>query len=412
MFCNTKREAMKAIVFVLTLACVTISAIVAVRSTRGKGEITLCTICPPGFELTTQNICKLRTIYQQYESGHGDDPGVGGLKTALPPVRDGFSPQQIDLGRYLFFDPVLSKDGTVSCASCHQPEKGFSDGLKTSVGIHQKKLRRAAPSLWNVAFYKRFFWDARATSLEQQMTGPLYSAEEMGTTREQLVKTLNDIDAYRELFQQAFPEKKSDQIELSEIYTAITAFESSLVSLNSRYDQYAHGYHEALTHEEIEGLNIFRSFVARCAECHTPPLFTNQQVAVIGLAEPDGKSLDPGAQITFDNPSLRAAFKVPSLRNIDRTAPYTHSGRFETLREMVEFYSAGRGHEVPKNEKLHIHWHIWEPRLTDYEMDRLVDFVKTLTDESFMPRIPEKLPSGKNINKDSRAFSSIHSPTH
>ena len=102
MFCNTKREAMKAIVFVLTLACVTISAIVAVRSTRGKGEITLCTICPPGFELTTQNICKLRTIYLQYESGHGDDPGVGGLKTALPPVRDGFSPQQIDLGRYLF----------------------------------------------------------------------------------------------------------------------------------------------------------------------------------------------------------------------------------------------------------------------------------------------------------------------
>jgi cytochrome c peroxidase len=163
---------MKKVVFVLSLTCVTIIVIVAVRSTRGKGEM-LCTICPPGFELTDKNICKLRTLYQQYESGNGDDPGVGGLKTALPQARDGFTPQQIDLGRYLFFDPVLSKDGTVSCASCHQPEKGFSDGLKTSVGIHQTTLKRAAPSLWNVAFYKKFFWDARATTLEEQMTGPL-----------------------------------------------------------------------------------------------------------------------------------------------------------------------------------------------------------------------------------------------
>ncbi|HEY3403095.1 MAG TPA: cytochrome-c peroxidase, partial [Ohtaekwangia sp.] len=177
-----------------------------------KIGITLCSTCPPGFELTDSNQCKLRTLYQQYESVDGQNPGVGGLKTALPSVRDGFSPQQIDLGRYLFFDPALSKDGTVSCASCHQPEKGFSDGLKTSVGVEHTTLTRAAPSLWNVAFYKKFFWDARATSLEAQMTGPLYSPEEMGTTREQLLKTLNDIPAYRELFRQAFPSKVSHGI--------------------------------------------------------------------------------------------------------------------------------------------------------------------------------------------------------
>jgi cytochrome c peroxidase len=318
------------------------------------------------------------------------------------------------LGRYLFFDPIMSKDGTVSCATCHQPEKGFSDGLKTSVGIHNTTLKRAAPSLWNVAFYKKFFWDARATSLETQMTGPLYSSEEMGTTREQLLRTLNEIKSYQELFQQAFPAKKSREIELNEIYTAITAFESSLISLNSKYDQYAHGYPEALSKHETEGMNIFRSFVARCAECHTPPLFTNQQVAVIGLAEPGGKPLDPGAQQTFNDPSLRAAFKVPSLRNIDRTAPYTHSGRFSTLREMIGFYSAGRGHEVAKNEKLRIHWHIWEPNLTDYEMDRLADFLKTLTDESFMPRAPEKLPSGISMDQfhTPKILSSIQSETH
>ena len=393
---------MRTLIF-LTLVCTAVAMEVALRPAPVKRGLTLCNTCPPGFELTDNNLCKLRSLYQQYESGLGNEPGVGGLKTALPAVRDGFTPQQIDLGRYLFFDPVLSGDGSVSCATCHQPAKGFSDGLKTSVGLHNTKLKRAAPSLWNVAFYKKFFWDARATSLEEQMTGPLYSPDEMGTTREQLLKTLNAIASYRDMFQQAFSSRASGAIQLDEIYTAITAFESSLISLNSRYDQYAHGYPEALNKEEIEGLNIFRSFVARCAECHTPPLFTNQQVAVIGLAEPRGSTFDPGAQETFHDASLRGAFKVPSLRNIDRTAPYTHAGRFNSLREMIAFYSAGRGHEVPRNEKLHIHWHIWEPKLTDDEMDRLVDFVKTLTDESFMPRAPETLPSGlatdKNINQ-------------
>jgi cytochrome c peroxidase len=373
-----------------------ILAVVAFWPDSSADGITLCNTCPPGFELTDENKCKLRTIYQLYEYDSGKNEGVGGLRTALPPVRDGFTPQQIDLGRYLFFDPVLSKDGNLSCASCHEPNKGFSDGKKTSIGADNKVLKRAAPTLWNVAFYKKFFWDARATSLEEQMTGPLYSPEEMGTTREQLLETLNGIEEYRDLFRQAFPEKKSVDIDLSELYQCIAAFESSLISLNSRYDQYAHGYHEALSKEEVEGLNIFRSFVARCAECHTPPLFTNQQVAVIGLSEPNNLPLDPGAQTTFGDKSLRGAFKVPGLRNVDLTAPYTHSGKFSSLREMVEFYTLGRGHEVPPNEKLHIHWHIWEPQLTSYELDRLVDFLKTLTDESFKPRIPGSLPSGKS----------------
>jgi cytochrome c peroxidase len=385
------------------IVCVALG-IISFKSAPTTSKVALCNTCPPGFELTDDNTCKLRTLYQLYESDSGivdagvAEAGVGGLKTPLPPLRDGFTPQQIDLGRYLFFDPALSKDGTLSCASCHQPDKGFSDGLKTSVGIDNKTLTRAAPTLWNVAFYKKFFWDARATTLEGQMAGPLYSPDEMGTTREKLLETLNNINEYRILFKEAFPQKGSEDIELSEVYQCITAFESSLISLNSRYDQYAHGYHEALSIEEKEGLNIFRSFVARCAECHTPPLFTNQQVAVIGLAEPGNLPLDPGAQTTFNDASLRAAFKVPSLRNVDLTAPYTHSGKFGTLREMVEFYTLGRGHEVPSNEKLHIHWHIWEPNLTPYELDRLVDFMKTLTDESFKPRIPERLPSGSAIH--------------
>lgn len=358
------------------------------------GEFTLSGDCPPGFELVAGR-CDLRSLYQMYPSLGG--AGVGGLKTGLPAWRDGFTPRQTDLGRYLFFDPVLSGDGALSCASCHDPGRGFSDGLGRSIGAGGKPLARSAPSLWNVAFLQSFFWDGRAASLEEQMLGPLYDPHEMANTPEQLLRTLNGIPAYRALFSQAWPQafqEPDSSISLDQVYTAITAFQVSLVSLNSRYDQYAHGYADALTAGEKEGLNIFRSFVARCAECHTPPLFTNQQIAVIGTPEPEGLPLDIGAEKRRNDPSVRGGFKVPSLRNIELTAPYMHSGRFATLREAAAFYTGGRGHAVPEGEDLKIHWHIWEPNLSDRELDRLVDFLKTLTDESFKPREPARLPSG------------------
>lgn len=349
--------------------------------------------CPPGFKLNEKNKCISQNLYLQYDSPN--NIGVGGLQTGLPEVRDGFTPQEIDLGRYLFFDPVLSLDGSMSCATCHVPTKGFSDGLPSSIGNRNLKLDRGAPTLWNVAYLSRLFWDGRANSLEEQLEGSLFSEEEMANTPENLLKTLNDIDNYRHLFAEAYPERgKKEDINLKEIARALSAFQTSLISLNSRYDHYVHGYHEALNTKEIEGMNVFRSFVARCAECHTPPLFTNQQFAVIGSPEPDGLPFDPGAEIPFKDKTMRGAFKVPSLRNIENTGPYMHSGKFETLRETVEFYTKGRGHAVPEGEDLRIHWHIWEPNLSDYELDRLVDFLKTLSDESFMPKIPEALPSG------------------
>jgi cytochrome c peroxidase len=362
---------------------------------RNMGNETpkLSSRCPPGFMLNEKNECIAQNLYGQYNSPNNQ--GVGGLKIALPEVRDGFSPQEIDLGRYLFYDPILSGNGKMACVSCHNPQKGFSDGLATSLGKNNESLKRSAPSLWNVAYLKRLYWDARASSLEEQMKGPLYAKDEMDNTPENLLKTINANKNYRLLFSQAFPKRKySEKIKLDEIYKSIAAFESSLVSLNSKYDQYAHGYAEALNKNEIEGLNVFRSFVARCAECHTPPLFTNQQIAVIGSPEPNGKPLDPGAEVSFVDKSLRGGFKVPSLRNIEKTAPYMHSGNFATLRETVQFYTNGRGHAVPKGENLILHWHIWEPKLTDNELDRIVDFLKTLTDESFIPKEPDVLPSG------------------
>ena len=329
------------------------------------------------------------------------DRGVGGLKTGLPAVRDGFTPAQIDLGRYLFFDPLLSGNNDVACSSCHDPDLGFSDGLARSIGATGEPIKRSAPSLWNVAFLEKLLWDGSKRSLEEQMLGPLYADDEMAGSPDALVQKLSENEHYPALFAEAYsgsedkgPGKRDGEITLDRIYTALVAFESSLVSLNSRYDLYAHGVHSALTEPEIEGLNVFRSFVARCAECHTPPLFTNQQIAVLGVPEKDGRPLDPGAAAASGDPSQRAGFRVPSLRNVVLTKPYMHAGNFDTLRETVAFYTGGRGHAVPEGEDLKLHWHIWDPQLTDRELDRVVDFLGALTDQSFMPEIPVTLPSG------------------
>jgi cytochrome c peroxidase len=350
--------------------------------------------CPPSFELTDKGVCLLVNQYQFYDSVQ--NKGLGGTQTSLPKHRDGFTPAQIDLGRYLFFDPALSKDGSISCASCHQPDKGFSDDLDRSIGITGEKVGRSAPTLWNVAFVDKFFWDIRSNSLEEQAQGPLFDPLEMGNTRDNLLKTLTENSTYVAMFSQAFPE--SAVLTLEQVYTAITAFQTTLISLNSRYDRYAHGYHEALTEKEIAGLNVFRSFVARCAECHQPPLFTNNQIAVIGTPEPEGREFDIGAEKTFsaldDSEKLRGSFKVPTLRNITKSGPYMHSGRYDNLLDTVKFYNDGRGNAIPEGQDLLLHWHISEPNLTDEEMDLIVEFLGTLTDESLTPVIPLKVPSG------------------
>ena len=355
-------------------------------------RIVLSRDCPPSFERLANGTCRLRDMYEFYDSLQGR--GVGGTRTSLPPHRDGFRPEQIDLGRYLFFDPLLSGDGTLSCASCHRPDRGFADGRPRSIGIHGQDAGRAAPTLWNVAFLQTFFWDARAPSLEAQAPGPLFSPREMGNDPAKLLARLNANATYRRLFRVAFRESGSEQITTAQVYTALAAFQTTLISLNSRYDRYAQGSATALSEHELEGLNVFRSFVARCAECHTPPLFTNGQVAVIGAPEPAGHPFDIGAEKTFAAAKLRGGFKVPTLRNIARTAPYMHSGAFATLRETVEFYNKGRGNAVPKDQALYLHWHISSPNLTETEVDRIVDFLGALTDETFTPPTPRRVPSG------------------
>lgn len=363
---------------------------------------TLRSHCPPSFVPGPAGECRLATLYQFYRA----TPGQGGLRAPLPPVRDGFRPAEIDLGRYLFFDPLLSGDGTLSCAHCHHPALGLADGRATSSGYGGRGvgpsrtggavLPRSAPSLWNVAFLDRLFWDGRAHSLEEQVAGPLFSANEMGGTPASLLAALNGNDTYRRLFAQAFGRGRGAPITMAEVARALAAFESSLISLNSRYDHYAHGDSGALSASEVRGLNVFRSFVSRCSQCHVPPLFASSELAAVGAPAVPGVPYDLGAGALAANPTLNGAFRVPTLRNITRTAPYFQAGQLRTLDEVVGFYNDRRGHAVPAGADVTIHWHVHmqSAELIPGDVADLVAFLGSLTDELLLPDVPERVPSG------------------
>ena len=364
---------------------------------RTEVEIELSGQCPPYFSLTPENRCSLNSLYDLYPATH---PQWGGYRVALPSRRDGFTPQQIDLGRYLFFDSILSTDRDLSCAHCHHPSFSLSDGRARSIGRHGtglgparsggEELPRAAPALWNMAFQQQFFWDGRAASLEKQIEAVFQGETEMATSPGRLVAKLNAIPLYRKLFFAAFAVKS---VKFEHVVTAIVAFETSLVSLNSRYDAYIHGARNALNEQEIIGLHIFRSFASRCSQCHTPPLFTSGQLATTGVGAVAGMPFDVGAEVISQETSLRGAFKVPSLRNIAQSAPYMHGGQFQTLIEAVNFYNNVPGHAVPDRSDLTLNWHMVDPELRADEIVDLVAFLHALTDETALPVIPEAVPS-------------------
>ena len=353
--------------------------------------------CPPYFNINQQNQCMLNSLYDLYPEVNQQ---WGGYRVALPNRRDGFTPQQIDLGRYLFFDSVISADKDLSCAHCHHPDFALSDGRSRSIGRHgkgigpsrsgAKELARGAPMLWNLTFQKDFFWDSRVSSLEQQIEAVFATPTEMAINPEQIIANLNAIPTYQKLFFEAFG---SATIKFENVLTAIVAFETSLISLNSPYDRYIHGDHNALTAQELNGLHIFRSFASRCSQCHTPPLFTSGQVTTTGVPAAKGLAYDVGAEAITGESSLRGAFKVPSLRNIARSAPFMHSGQFNTLSEVVNFYNNEPGHAVSEQIDLTLHWHIVNPRLKADEISDLVAFMGALTDETAIPKVPKNVPS-------------------
>lgn len=331
-------------------------------------------------------------------------PARSGLQVAFPkmarPAGARNSPERIELGRLLYFDPVLSGDNTVACASCHHPSFGFTDNRPVAKGVGGKLGGRSAPTVWNAAFYKEQFWDGRAKFLEDQAKGPIQNPVEMNEDPVKLLDELRAIPEYVRLFDAAFG-GGGQAVTMDNIASAIATFERTLVSARSPFDRYAAGETSALSASARRGLDLFRSVSTRCFECHGMPTFANPDYKVLGVpSREDPKKIDPDtgrAQVTPGR-AYEHAFKVPTLRNVAKTAPYMHNGVFATLDEVLDFYSKGgglgHGYAVDNIDD--------KVRTFDLSADEkadLIGFLNALTDESLLPEVPARVPSGLPVPK-------------
>ena len=277
---------------------------------------------------------------------------------------------KVQLGRRLFFDPILSADGKVSCAGCHQPEHGFASPSRFSQGVRAKMTSRNAPTLFNRAYGTSFFWDGREAGLEAQALRPIENPLEMGNTVAGVVKNLEKHPDYSAQFKAVF----ADGITPLNLARAISAFERVLLLGNSRVDRFRAGEVQALTSGERHGLWLYESR-GRCWRCHSGPNFTDESFHNTGVSW--GKApVDLGRfEVTKAEPD-RGKFKTPTLRGLTMTAPYMHDGSIATLEGVVEFYNQGGG----KNPNLDPA--MSELGLSKEEIEDLVAFLKALTDSS------------------------------
>jgi cytochrome c peroxidase len=271
------------------------------------------------------------------------------------------------LGRVLFYDKRLSADNTVSCSSCHQQAHGFSDPNQFSTGINGQLTTRHSMGLTNVTFYSdgRMFWDERAESIEDQALQPIQNPSEMGSTLPQVVTKLSQTTFYPQLFQAAFgtPDVTPDRIA-----KAMAQFERSMVSYNSKYDDYLNGK-QTLSPAEQAGEELFNGS-ARCSSCHTTVAQIGDEAMNIGL---DANVTDPGAG--------DGRFKVPSLRNVAVRGHFMHDGRFSSLTQVVDFYSTQVQDNVNLDNRLR---NPLQLNLTSDQVNDLVAFLGTLTDNTFL----------------------------
>lgn len=317
------------------------------------------------------------------------EPAYSGLLREFPPANEPAdnptTPEKAELGRLLFFDPVLSENDDVACATCHHPDLGFSDGRPVSVGMTGVDLPRNAPTLWNAAYVQSLFWDGRTNSLEDQALVPLTHADEMGVgDPATMAAQLAAIPEYVALFDAAFGGGAA-AVTPDNATRALAAFQRTLISDDSPFDRYAAGDFDALTAQQRRGLALFRSGALRCFECHGAPTFASDTFRVVGLP-----SDDPGRAAVVDD-GVFGAFKVPTLRNIALSAPYMHNGSLATLEEVVDFYAAGGG-RAGGFEQVDVFVNPFD--LTEQERADLIAFLYALTDESGLPQIPAAVPSG------------------
>lgn len=301
---------------------------------------------------------------------------IGEVPPGFPAVEypedNPFSIDKWKLGKKLFFDPILSEDNSVSCASCHEPADAFADTRAVSLGVQDLEGTRNSPSLANVAYHPYYTREGGVPTLEMQVLVPIQEHNEFGTNIVVLAERLASDAEYVQMSQQAFDRDPDPYV----ITRAIATFERTLLSGNSAYDRFAFsGDRQALNIAERRGMSLFFSDRTNCSQCHADFNFTNYALENNGLYE---SYADPGKfRLTLDSSDL-GRFKVASLRNVALTAPYMHDGSMETLTEVVRHYNSG-GKTHPNKSAL-----IKPLQLSDKEVTDLVSFLETLTDASFI----------------------------
>jgi len=265
----------------------------------------------------------------------------------------------VELGKLLFFDTRLSGANQISCATCHNPELNWTDGMKVSIGHEQLENIRNAPSLENVWVYNSFFWDGRANSLISQVEGPISAHNEMNQDLKSLSKKLSKIKDYRFYFKAAFGTAK---ITNKRVFESLATFQQTIVSQESNFDKFLKGDANALTDQELTGLHLFRT-KARCMNCHHGAYFTDKDFHNIGLTEYGTKREDLGLYNVTKRPEDIGKFKTPGLRNVMKTGPWFHQGSVNSMDSLMVLYNMGMPEHVvlpgqendpllPKNDKL------------------------------------------------------------
>jgi len=283
--------------------------------------------------------------------------------------------EKAKLGRRLFFDPILSDNGTVSCATCHQPEHGFASPEPISIGIHGRKGTRNAPTVLNAVFGTSYSWDGRDETLEQQFMGPMKSETELGGDLDLAVKKIREDKSYVEAFEAVFGDGKSgpdEVVTIENVAKAVACFERTLVTGNSMVDRFRNSEYTALSKSARQGMWIFESR-GGCWKCHSGPNLADGEFHNTGV-QFQSEERDPGRMKHTDDEAHNFQFKTPTLRNVEYTAPYMHDGSVKTLREVVEFYNKGGAPDDPLlDEKM-------QPlNLTEKEIGFLVDFLKAFS---------------------------------
>ena len=282
----------------------------------------------------------------------------------------------INLGRHLFYDPILSSDNTVSCASCHKQEFAFGDNKQYSLGVNQAVGERNVPTIINLSFQSDFDWDGKNNSIEDQAVRPIFNEIELHNNNwNEVINRLEGSDLYHELFCNAFGTSVIDSMK---ILMALAQFERALLSTESKFDKWLRG-EVMFTDEEIDGFNIYSTERGDCFHCHPTGLFTDNLFHNNGL---DSDFTDLGRYNITGDENDRGSFKSPSLRNIEYSAPYMHDGRFETIEEVIDHYNFG-GHPSPTVDPLMKYVGIGL-FLTEQEKYNLKSFLLTLSDESFI----------------------------